>query len=84
MSGFLQEGAVQAFRIPDEVEAMRQSYQRRRDAFVGRLTAIPGAHCPMPEGAFYAWVSFDVDMPSDETCDSLLDPAKAVGVSAPA
>ena len=41
-SGFLQEGAVQAFRIPDEVEAMRQSYQRRRDAFVGRLNAIPG------------------------------------------
>ena len=45
MSGFLQEGAVQAFRIPDEVEAMRQSYQRRRDAFVGRLNAIPGVHC---------------------------------------
>ena len=81
MSGFLQEGAVQAFRIPDEVEAMRQSYQRRRDAFVGRLNAIPGVHCQMPEGAFYAWVSFDVDMTSDEMCDYILDHAKVVGVS---
>lgn len=81
MSGFLQEGAVQAFRIPDEVEAMRQSYQRRRNAFVGRLNAIPGVHCQMPEGAFYAWVSFDVDMTSDEMCDYILDHAKVVGVS---
>lgn len=81
MSGFLQEGAVQAFRIPDEVEAMRQSYQRRRDAFAGRLNAIPGVHCQMPEGAFYAWVSFDVDMTSDEMCDYILDHAKVVGVS---
>ena len=81
MSGFLQEGAVQAFRIPDEVETMRQSYQRRRDAFVGRLNAIPGVHCQMPEGAFYAWVSFDVDMTSDEMCDYILDHAKVVGVS---
>ena len=72
---------MQAFRIPDEVEAMRQSYQRRRDAFAGRLNAIPGVHCQMPEGAFYAWVSFDVDMTSDEMCDYILDHAKVVGVS---
>ena len=48
---------------------------------MGRLNAIPGVHCQMPEGAFYAWVSFDVDMTSDEMCDYILDHAKVVGVS---
>lgn len=48
---------------------------------MGRLNAIPGVHCQMPEGTFYAWVSFDVDMTSDEMCDYILDHAKVVGVS---
>ena len=81
MSGFLQEGAVQAFRIPEEIESMRRSYQRRRDGFVARLNEIPGVHCTLPEGAFYAWVNFDVDMTPDELCEYLLTHAKVVGVS---
>lgn len=81
MSGFLQAGAVQAFFISDIVEEMRQSYQHRRDLFVSRLNSMPGVHCESPEGAFYAWVSFDTGMTSDEMCEFILNHAKVVGVS---
>ena len=32
-------------------------YKRRRDATLARLNAIPGLHCPVPDGAFYLYVS---------------------------
>ena len=32
-------------------------FQARRDLVVGRLNAIPGIHCPTPEGAFYVYPS---------------------------
>ena len=33
------------------------AFQRRRDLVVERLNAIPGIHCPTPEGAFYVYPS---------------------------
>ena len=33
------------------------AFQRRRDLMVERLNAIPGIHCPTPEGAFYVYPS---------------------------
>jgi len=31
------------------------AFQRRRDLVVERLNAIPGVHCPTPDGAFYVY-----------------------------
>jgi aspartate aminotransferase len=34
---------------------MRKDYIRLRDHIVNGLRAIPGVHCTLPEGAFYAY-----------------------------
>ncbi len=39
----------------DSVETMRQAFEERRGVIVDLLNAIPGFHCVMPGGAFYAF-----------------------------
>jgi len=39
----------------DLIATMRDTYARRRDMVVGRLRAMPGLTCAMPDGAFYAY-----------------------------
>jgi aspartate aminotransferase len=34
---------------------MRREFEARRDLVCKRLAAIPGIHCPFPDGAFYAF-----------------------------
>lgn len=81
MSGFLQKGAVEAFHCQREIEEMRAIYEQRRDMFVGILNSIPGVRCTLPEGAFYAWVFFDIkNMNSTDICEHLLENARIVGV----
>lgn len=81
MSGFIQKGAVQAFGCQREMEEMRQIYQQRRDMFTGMLNQIQGVICDVPEGAFYAWVYFDIkNMNSMEICEYLLENAGVVGM----
>lgn len=81
MSGFLQKGAVHAFACTREMEEMRQTYEQRRDMFIGALNSIEGVHCDMPEGAFYAWVTFNINgMDSMQMCDYLLENAGVVGM----
>ena len=81
MSGFLQKGAVEAFNCQREIEDMRKVYQQRRDLFTSALDAIPGVHCLKPEGAFYAWVFFDIKgMTSEEMCEYLMEKAGVVGM----
>src|SRR5271170_4789172 len=41
------------------VAMMRESFDRRRLIIHGLLSAIPGVICPVPEGAFYAFPSFE-------------------------
>jgi aspartate aminotransferase len=51
-----QHAAVAALTGPqEEVERMRRTFERRRDAMVAGLNAIPGIRCRVPEGAFYAF-----------------------------
>lgn len=51
-----QYAALAALAGPmDSVEAMRLEYERRRDAVMEGLAAIPGVSCARPEGAFYAF-----------------------------
>ena len=81
MSGFMQVGAVEAFKCQREIEDMRRVYEQRRDMFTGILNSIPGVTCPKPEGAFYAWVYFDVKgMSSADMCEYLLENARVVGM----
>jgi len=81
VSGFIQKAAVVALDCTEEVEQMRQRYEVRRDLFVGGLNQIPGITCKVPEGAFYAWVKFDIPGMDDEAvCEYILEKAKVVGV----
>lgn len=81
MSGFMQKGAVEAFKCQREIEEMRAIYEQRRDMFIGILNSIPGVRCTVPEGAFYAWVYYDVKgMSSSEICEYLLENARVVGM----
>ncbi|KAA2264766.1 pyridoxal phosphate-dependent aminotransferase [Solihabitans fulvus] len=41
----------------DAVADMRAAFDRRRRTMVELLSAIPGVHCPVPKGAFYAYPS---------------------------
>lgn len=55
---FAQWGAVEALRGPQEqVEIMRQAFERRRDLIVERVNAIPEISCLKPEGAFYIMIN---------------------------
>lgn len=81
MSGFLQKGAVEAFNCQYEIEEMRKIYEYRRDMFVSAMNQIPGVSCTLPEGAFYAWVRFDINgMDSSQVCEYLLENAGVVGM----
>jgi aspartate/methionine/tyrosine aminotransferase len=41
------------------VAAMREAFDRRRRRMHGLLAAMPGVRCLLPEGAFYAFPSFE-------------------------
>lgn len=53
-----QEAAVEALNGTQEFIPERQAiFQKRRDLVVKMLNAIPGIHCRVPTGAFYAFPS---------------------------
>lgn len=60
--GFIQKAALVALSCKDEMKAMRDSFQYRRDLFVDALNEIPGITVKKPEGAFYAWAGFSDDL----------------------
>lgn len=81
VNSFLQVGAIQAFSCQNEIEQMRKVYEERRDMLVSALNAVPGVTFDAPEGAFYAWVRFDVKgMTAAQMCEYLLKEARIVGV----
>ncbi|HZQ69845.1 MAG TPA: pyridoxal phosphate-dependent aminotransferase [Terriglobales bacterium] len=55
-TSIVQKAAVAALTGPQQcVEEMRAEYIQLRDHVVKGLRAIPGVHCTLPEGAFYAY-----------------------------
>jgi aspartate aminotransferase len=57
INNIAQVAAAAALDGPQEpVEEMRLAFDRRRKLIVEELNKVPGFHCPMPEGAFYAYV----------------------------
>jgi len=56
VSNISQRAAIEALTGPqDQVEMMRQSFEKRRNVIVAELGKIEGMHCPTPEGAFYVY-----------------------------
>ena len=52
-----QRAALAAVAGPlDAVAEMKTAFDRRRRAMVEAMNAVPGFHCPTPQGAFYAYV----------------------------
>jgi aspartate/methionine/tyrosine aminotransferase len=55
---FIQRAAQQALDDPQNeeiVSMMTAEFERRRDIVIDALNQIPGIHCVMPAGAFYAF-----------------------------
>ncbi|MDY6987965.1 MAG: pyridoxal phosphate-dependent aminotransferase [Thermodesulfobacteriota bacterium] len=51
-----QRAATAALKGPqDLIPDMMQAFDERRNYLVERLNGLPGVHCNMPEGAFYAF-----------------------------
>lgn len=70
--------ALQGSQEP--TEAMRQSYQARRDFMVDALNAIDGIECPSIEGAFYLFPRFTKTRKNSiEIAEYLLEHAKVAG-----
>ncbi|HEU4799485.1 MAG TPA: aminotransferase class I/II-fold pyridoxal phosphate-dependent enzyme, partial [Gemmatimonadales bacterium] len=60
--GFVQHAGVAALAAGDEIVATYVNQLRaRRDTLVAALNALPGVECATPQGAFYAFPSFDRD-----------------------
>ncbi len=57
VNNLAQRGAIAALNGPQEpIEEMRVAFEGRRNLIVDELNKVPGFHCPMPDGAFYAYV----------------------------
>ncbi|WP_353807592.1 pyridoxal phosphate-dependent aminotransferase [Agromyces sp. SYSU T00194] len=68
-----QAAAMAALTGPrEEVDAMRESYRRRRDLVVGLLRA-EGIEVVVPDGAFYVMVSFAAGVDSRRACIELVE-----------
>ena len=67
------------------VETMKATYKDRVDLVVRALNAVEGIHCPVPKGAFYAWVDVKgvlkrTGVTTQELADKMLEAAEGVAV----
>ena len=87
-----QWAAVEALGGPqDEVAKMTSEFDRRRRVIIAALNAVPGVHCVMPKGAFYAFPNVSglfgkrarggVLRGSADVCAFLLDEARIATVA---
>ncbi|MBI4455901.1 MAG: pyridoxal phosphate-dependent aminotransferase [Acidobacteria bacterium] len=75
-----QVACVTAMKGPQDcVEEMRQAYQKRRDMLVEMLNEIPGVHCDLPKGAFFAFADIrNLGVPSLDFVQYLVNEAGVV------
>lgn len=73
-ASFTQRAGLAAITGPQDcVTAMVAEFRRRRDAICKGLNEVPGFHCALPAGAFYAFANTaDTGMDSKELADYLL------------
>ena len=74
---FTQLAGLAALQGPQhDVDRMNAEFRFRRDAFCAGLNTIPGWHCELPGGAFYAFVNVKATgRGSKEIADALLNEA---------
>jgi aspartate aminotransferase len=74
---FVQIAGIEALTGPqDQVQAVVSEYQKRRDAIVSGLNAIPGVNCQRPQGAFYVFPNIKtLGISSSTMADLLLEKA---------
>jgi aspartate aminotransferase len=58
--------------IDPYLEDARRTYKARRNLISKRISEIPGMDMIPPKGAFYAFPSFDLDMPSADLAGELV------------
>ncbi len=70
---FTQEAAVEAITGPQDSKAvMVAEFRKRRDLALDLISEIPGIECNVPQGAFYLFPRYDIDMPSVKLAEVLL------------
>lgn len=78
---FGQWAARYALETKCQLAEMKQIYQRRRDLIVNGLNTIPGIHCQIPQGAFYAFPDIrGLGRSSQEVAELLLEKAHVVAI----
>ncbi|MFC8086954.1 pyridoxal phosphate-dependent aminotransferase [Streptomyces sp. NPDC057340] len=76
---FIQDAALVAVESCEaDVRRMREAYVQRRDIMRDALAGIPGLTLSSPEGAFYQFPRYDVDLPSVEVVAALRSHGVAV------
>ncbi|HKT12543.1 MAG TPA: pyridoxal phosphate-dependent aminotransferase [Terriglobia bacterium] len=76
-ASFTQMAGVEALRgDQSSVDAMLERFRERREVIVDGLNRIPGFHCRMPQGAFYAFPNInETGRSSTELAEALLNEA---------
>ncbi len=76
-ASFTQRAGLEALQGPqDAIEEMVLEFRRRRDLIIDGLNRIPGFHCVMPHGAFYAFPNIRATgKTSKQMADLLLESA---------
>jgi aspartate aminotransferase len=75
----VQDAALVAVQTGDaDIARMRAAYEQRRETMRVGLAAIPGLTLSAPEGAFYQFPRYDLDIPSAELVAKLRDFGVAV------
>lgn len=82
-ASFTQRAGLAAITGPqDSVKSMVEEFRLRRDALCAGLNQVPGFHCALPRGAFYAFANVqDTGMSSKEVADLLLYEAGVAGLN---
>ncbi|MEV2211638.1 aminotransferase class I/II-fold pyridoxal phosphate-dependent enzyme [Streptomyces sp. NPDC050997] len=69
---FIQDAALVAVQsCAEDIARMRAAYERRGEVMRAELAAIPGLTLSAPEGAFYQFPRYEVDLPSVEVVAAL-------------
>lgn len=75
----VQRAGLAALRSADaDASRMLDAYRERRDRVVDLVDQIPGLEMVAPNGAFYAFIRYDEDVPADKVKDDLLAAGVAV------
>lgn len=76
--GAVQEAAAEALeQCGDEVKALVNTYEQRRNVLVDSLREI-GWNVPSPKGSFFAWLPVPAGFSSEQFADLLLEEAHVV------